>query len=107
MEWYEKLKSGEKQSLTKFAVWHGSQEMYQTFDRLVGRFVSELGMEAFPALETIKSFVTDERDLYAQSQVLDFHNKADGHERRLALYIAENFRPPADLKVRLRHLVHG
>ena len=29
-------------------VWHGTQEMYQDFDKMFGRFVSEFGMEAYP-----------------------------------------------------------
>lgn len=33
---------------------------------------------------------------------MDFHNKADGHERRIATYLVENFRPVADLEVRFR-----
>ncbi|KAK9481830.1 glycoside hydrolase superfamily [Lipomyces starkeyi] len=67
------------------------------FDSIGGRFNSEFGMEAFPHLATIKSFVTDPRDLYPQSHVLDFHNKADGHERRIATYLVENVRQVPDL----------
>ncbi|KAK9233730.1 glycoside hydrolase superfamily [Lipomyces kononenkoae] len=78
-------------------VWHGTQEKYQIFDTLGGRFNSEFGMEAFPHLATIKAFVTDPKDLYPQSHVLDFHNKADGHERRIATYLIENVRPVPDL----------
>ncbi|KAK9350739.1 beta-mannosidase [Lipomyces doorenjongii] len=78
-------------------VWHGTQEKYQIFEALGGRFNSEFGMEAFPHLATIKSFVTDPKDLYPQSHVLDFHNKADGHERRIATYLMENVRPVTDL----------
>ncbi|OWP05578.1 glycoside hydrolase family 2 protein [Marssonina coronariae] len=76
-------------------VWHGSQEKYQNFDKLVGRFVSEFGMEAFPHIKTIESFLAlgrDDPDRFAQSSTVDFHNKADGHERRIALYLVENFR---------------
>ena len=76
-------------------VWHGSQEKYQNFDKLVGRFVSEFGMEAFPNIKTIDSFLPlgkDDPDRFAQSSTVDFHNKADGHERRIALYLVENFR---------------
>ena len=76
-------------------VWHGSQEKYQNFDKLVGRFVSEFGMEAFPSIKTIDAFLPlgkDDPDRYAQSSTVDFHNKADGHERRIALYLVENFR---------------
>ena len=74
-------------------VWHGTQEKYQDFDRLSGRFVSEFGMEAFPDMMTIDSYLQDanlDMDRYPQSSTVDFHNKAAGHERRLALYLAEN-----------------
>ncbi|KAJ5810706.1 Glycoside hydrolase family 2 immunoglobulin-like beta-sandwich [Penicillium pulvis] len=73
-------------------VWHGTQEKYQIFETLGGRFNSEFGMEAFPHMETIKSFSRNPKDHYPQSQVMDFHNKADGHERRIATYLVENFR---------------
>lgn len=76
-------------------VWHGKQEKYQDFEKLVGRFVSEFGMEAFPNIKTIDAFLPlgkDDPDRYAQSSTVDFHNKADGHERRIALYLVENFR---------------
>jgi len=80
-------------------VWHGTQEKYQNFDTLVGRFVSEFGMEAFPNIKTIESFLPlgkDDPDRFAQSSTVDFHNKADGHERRIALYLVENFRYAPD-----------
>jgi beta-mannosidase len=76
-------------------VWHGTQERYQDFDKLAGRFVSEFGMEAFPDIKTIDGYLPegkDDPDRYAQSSTVDFHNKAAGHERRLALYLAENIR---------------
>lgn len=76
-------------------VWHGTQEKYQNFDKLVGRFVSEFGMEAFPNVKTIDAYLPlgkDDPDRYAQSSTVDFHNKADGHERRIALYLVENMR---------------
>lgn len=57
-------------------------------------------MEAFPHLSTIDYFVENEADKFPQSHVLDFHNKADGHERRLATYLVENLRMAADLEVR-------
>ncbi|KAI5859639.1 glycoside hydrolase family 2 protein [Durotheca rogersii] len=80
-------------------VWHGSQEKYQNFDKLVGRFVSEFGMEAFPSVRTIDAFLPlgrDDPDRYPQSSTVDFHNKADGHERRIALYLVENMRYAPD-----------
>ncbi|EFX05384.1 beta-mannosidase precursor [Grosmannia clavigera kw1407] len=80
-------------------VWHGTQEKYQDFDKLVGRFVSEFGMEAFPSVRTIDAFLPQGRndpDRYAQSSTIDFHNKAAGHERRIALYLVENLRYAPD-----------
>jgi beta-mannosidase len=79
-------------------VWHGTQEKYQIFDTLGGRFNSEFGMEAFPHIDTIKAYCTDASQLYPQSHMLDFHNKADGHERRIATYLVENFRNVTDLE---------
>lgn len=76
-------------------VWHGTQEKYQNFDKLCGRFVSEFGMQAFPNIKTIDSYLPrgkDDPDRYPQSSTIDHHNKADGHERRIALYLVENMR---------------
>ena len=81
-------------------VWHGTQEKYQSYEKLGGRFVSEFGMEAFPYISTIKSFCTDPSQLYPQSRLLDFHNKAAGQERRIATYLFENVRLVASLEVR-------
>ncbi|KAK7525896.1 uncharacterized protein IWZ02DRAFT_474219 [Phyllosticta citriasiana] len=84
--------------LHQWNVWHGSQEKYQILDTLGGRFNSEFGLEAFPHIDTIKHYVTDDSQLYPQSHMLDFHNKADGHERRIATYLVENFRTVTDLE---------
>ncbi|RGP80679.1 beta-mannosidase [Fusarium longipes] len=78
-------------------VWHGTQEKYQRYGEIGGRFNSEFGLAAFPVLKTVKEFVFDHEDLYPQSHVVDFHNKADGHERRIATYVMENFRISSDL----------
>ena len=50
-------------------------------------------MEAFPSIKTIDSYLPHgaaDPDRYPQSSTVDFHNKADGHERRIALYLVEN-----------------
>lgn len=86
-------------TLLTSVVWHGTQEKYQTFDKLGGRFNSEFGMEAFPHMQTIESFIENDADKYPQSHILDFHNKATGHERRIATYLAENVRIATDLEV--------
>lgn len=70
---------------------------YQFAADLAGRFVSEFGMEAYPHLETIRSVITNPKQQHPGSMVMDFHNKAIGHERRLMSYISENFRVKNDL----------
>lgn len=37
---------------TQWNVWHGSQQRYQDWDQLGGRFVSEFGMQGFPDIRT-------------------------------------------------------
>ncbi|EZF33270.1 hypothetical protein H101_03150 [Trichophyton interdigitale H6] len=76
-------------------VWHGTQERYQDFDKLSGRFVSEFGMQGLPNIGTIDSMLLmgiNDKDRYPNSFTLDYHNKAVGHERRLATYLVENIR---------------
>lgn len=94
MEWYAfKTNNWEKVIGLQLTVWHGTQAKYQDLDLLVGRFVSEFGMEGFPSIKTIDGYLPkgrEDADRYPQSSTVDFHNKAIGHERRLALYLVEN-----------------
>ncbi|KAF2715713.1 glycoside hydrolase family 2 protein [Pleomassaria siparia CBS 279.74] len=98
--WGDGLKTSNNKvgDMHQWNVWHGTQEKYQIFDTLGGRFNSEFGMEAFPHIDTIKYYCTDASQLYPQSHMIDFHNKADGHERRIATYLVENFRTQTDLE---------
>lgn len=72
---------------------------HQELPTMGGRFVSEFGMEAYPHLSTIKSAVTDPKQQHPGSMVMDFHNRAIDHERRLLTYVAENFKINYDLPV--------
>lgn len=74
-------------------VWHGSQQRYQDWDKLGGRFVSEFGMQGLPDIRTIDYFLDgDSSERFPQSKTMANHNKADGYERRLELYLVENIR---------------
>ena len=78
-------------------VWHAPQAPYQKFPSLGGRFNSEFGMQGHPHLSTLVKLGTGAKDAYPQSRLLDFRNKNDQHERRLAGYVAENVRVEKDL----------
>lgn len=78
--------------LHQWNVWHGTQEPWHNWDILAGRFVSEFGMEAYPNVRTVDHWLGgDQTERYPQSRVNNNHNKADGFERRLELYLVENF----------------
>ncbi|BGP22857.1 hypothetical protein JCM10295v2_001748 [Rhodotorula toruloides] len=83
-------------------VWHGSQLPYQDYGQLSGRFVSEFGayrMQGAPSVRTIDAFLAGETsERFTQSKTMDAHNKAVGHARRLATYVAENIRAGTSLE---------
>lgn len=84
--------------LHQWNVWHGSQEPWHNWDLLAGRFVSEFGMEGYPNIRTVDYWLAgDKSERYPQSRVNNNHNKADGFERRLELYLVENFKHTFDM----------
>ncbi|KAF9462600.1 glycoside hydrolase family 2 protein [Collybia nuda] len=79
--------------LHQWNVWHGSQEPWHNWDILAGRFVSEFGMQGFPNIRTVDHWLGgDKTERFPQSRINNNHNKADGFERRLELYLVENFK---------------
>ncbi|KAI0952282.1 hypothetical protein AcV7_008145 [Taiwanofungus camphoratus] len=85
--------------LHQWNVWHGSQEPWHNWDILSGRFVSEFGMEAYPDIRTVDYWLgADKSERYPQSRTMNSHNKADGFERRLELYLVENFKHAFDME---------
>ncbi|TEB30224.1 beta-mannosidase [Coprinellus micaceus] len=80
-------------------VWHGTQEPWHNWDILAGRFVSEFGMQGYPDIRTVKYWLGgDEAEAYPQSRTMANHNKADGFERRIELYLVENFKHAFDIE---------
>ncbi|TBU32964.1 glycoside hydrolase family 2 protein [Dichomitus squalens] len=97
--------------LHQWNVWHGSQEPWHNWDILAGRFVSEFGMQGYPNIRTVDYWLGgDKAERYPQSrhalleQVIPEvttncnHNKADGFERRIELYLMENFKHAFDIE---------
>ncbi|KAI0637996.1 glycoside hydrolase family 2 protein [Trametes polyzona] len=85
--------------LHQWNVWHGSQEPWHNWDILAGRFVSEFGMEGYPNIRTVDYWLGgDQSERYPQSRTMCNHNKADGFERRLELYLVENFKHAFDIE---------
>ena len=78
--------------------WHVWNENvpYQDYPETKARFVSEFGMGSLPALSTIEGFTPPE-ERYPQSRTIEHHSKSEGGTRKLAGYIIDNVRIPADL----------
>ncbi|KAJ3216359.1 hypothetical protein HDU67_009627 [Dinochytrium kinnereticum] len=76
-------------------VWHGTQEPYQNYGKLAGRFVSEFGMQGYPIPETFHLFFPKGAPIERMNPVaavVDHHNKATGFARRIGMYLFENLR---------------
>ncbi|KAJ6614286.1 glycoside hydrolase family 2 protein [Mycena sp. CBHHK59/15] len=90
--------------LHQWNVWHGSQEPWHKWDTLAGRFVSEFGMESYPNIRTVDYWLDGEKsERYPQSRYNNNHNKADGFERRLELYLVENFKHSFEMESYVYH----
>lgn len=61
--------------------------------------MSEFGMHGYPDMRTINVFAPNPEDRHPQSQTIDCHNKGEGAEKRIARYMAENFRYTNDLEI--------
>ncbi|ORX35177.1 glycoside hydrolase family 2 protein [Kockovaella imperatae] len=79
-------------------VWHGTQNPWTEWDILSGRFVSEFGMQGYPDIRTVQEWTDDKSQLFPQSRIAVQHNKATGFERRLELYLMENYRHAFDME---------
>ncbi|KAG8794684.1 hypothetical protein FRC17_008262, partial [Serendipita sp. 399] len=104
--------------LTAAVCLQGSQEPWHNWDILAGRFVSEFGMGIpISAPSTTGSEMISRKDIPNPGNISDManvgeltepfaskyrtmnsHNKADGFERRLELYLMENFKHAFDIE---------
>jgi len=88
-------------------VWFGwaDPEEYRAHD---GRFVSEFGLQAPPALETIRAYIPSSAR-HLQSRVMEHHNKETEGTQRCYRYLAAFFRIPAGFEdtVYLMQLAQG
>jgi len=79
-----------------WSIWHQTMLPYQDYPQNGGRFVSEFGMVALPSATSLAA-MADPAERYPGSRTLDYHFKAEGGVRRLAAYLSENVRIPADI----------
>ncbi|WLF76400.1 hypothetical protein PVL30_000102 [Lodderomyces elongisporus] len=82
----------------QWEVWHGSRKPYQNWPELAARFISEFGMLAFPSEGLLAKYISF-KELYLNSTILQYHNKAMNGAVNLEHYVLSNFDKPTDLKL--------
>ncbi len=79
-----------------WGVWHGN-EPFTEYKEHYFRFCSEFGFQSFPSLKTIKSF-TSEEDRNIFSEVMESHQKNEGANGKMLMYLSENFLYPKNFE---------
>lgn len=75
-----------------WGVWH-SEEPIEAYRDHFPRFMSEYGLQSFPAVETIKSFALEE-DMNIFSYVMECHQKNVSCNQKIFNYISKMFKFP-------------
>jgi beta-mannosidase len=92
---------GRPQSLTEgdahyWGVWWG-KEPFTTYEKKVGRFMSEYGFQAFPDYSTIKKFTSPE-DRVAGSAVMKAHQKHPTGYETIDEYLLQDYKKPKNFE---------
>lgn len=77
-------------------VWHGGIP-FTDYRKHKFRFCSEYGFEAFPSIKTLRE-VCPEDQLNAFSRVVENHQKCKAGNRKILMYLADNYLYPLDFE---------
>jgi beta-mannosidase len=92
---------GHPESLTAgdchyWGVWWG-KEPFETYEKKIGRFMSEYGFQAFPDIRTIDSFA-DPDDRHIFSPVMLNHQKSTIGNEMITTYMEREYKVPKDFE---------
>ncbi len=91
---FDKPNSENYGDMHNWNVWHGLKP-FTAYRACYSRFMSEFGIESFPALRTIESFtLPEDRNIF--SPVMESHQKCDSGNAKCLHYISETYRYPKD-----------
>ena len=79
-----------------WGVWHGGED-FDAYEKNVGRFMSEYGMQSFPELKTIKE-MTNSSDLNIDSRVMKSHQKASLGNKNVIMYLEKYYSKPINFE---------
>ena len=77
-------------------VWHGGVP-FTEYRKHNFRFCSEYGFESYPSVKTIKSFC-EEKDMNCFSRVMENHQKCQGGNKKILMYLADNYLYPSSFE---------
>ena len=80
-----------------WSVWHGRRP-FSDFTRRYPRFCSEFGFESFPCMDTLRSFVHEEREMNPFSRVMESHQKCRSGNATTLYYLAQTLRYPFSME---------
>lgn len=91
-----------------WVVWHGWVD-FKDYIKDNGRFISEFGMQAPPVVETIKKFITSDKEFHPQSKEMEFHNKDKMGTIKIIRYLAGYFNITSNMEeyVYLSQIIQG
>ena len=85
-----------------WSVWHGRRP-FSDFTERFPRFCSEFGFESFPAMETIETFIHEEREMNPFSRTMESHQKCRNGNATMLYYLSQSLRYPFSME----KLVHA
>ncbi len=85
-----------------WSVWHGRRP-FSDFTERYPRFCSEFGFESFPCMETLRSFIHEDREMNPFSRTMESHQKCRNGNATMLYYLSQTLRYPFSME----KLVHA
>ena len=85
-----------------WSVWHGRRP-FSDFTKRYPRFCSEFGFESFPCMDTLRTFVHEEREMNPFSGTMESHQKCRSGNATMLYYLSQTLRYPFSME----KLVHA
>ena len=80
-----------------WSVWHGRRP-FSDFTERYPRFCSEFGFESFPCMDTLRTFVHEDREMNPFSRVMESHQKCLSGNATTLYYLSQTLRYPFSME---------
>ncbi|MCI8442180.1 MAG: glycoside hydrolase family 2 protein [Provencibacterium sp.] len=91
---FDEPNSPDRGDVHYWEVWHGGKP-FSDYRNYYFRYASEFGFQSFPCLKTVESFTEpDDRNIF--SRVMERHQRNEGANGKIMLYLSQTFLYPND-----------